>query len=152
MTRLTYQNRKVPVMAMTDRDGIELTVINDQLGGMLDYYAGEINDIATGIYSLFVAYDGRERHVTWNEVLEMSDRLRLWALDIRATVEFQQQRERVGLRCVALVANLSAFNIYRYAMEGRHRALTTTDRPIIWFTREPTEDELEWLRLFARAR
>lgn len=135
-----------------DSIGIEDIVINRALGGLLDYYAGEINDIATACYSLFVAHDGRERLVTYNEVLEIADRLRLWSIDIRATTEFQRNCELGAMRTARIIASLTAHQIYSYAMDKRCHALATTDRPIIWFTREPTEDEREWLRLFARAR
>ena len=135
-----------------NRDGIQDIVINRELGGRLDYFAGEISDVATACYSLFVAHDGSERLVTWNEVLEISERLRYWLHEIQATVFYQRQSELAELRAQRARDNLSAFNIYRLAMERRHKALATMDRPIIWFTREPTEQEAEWLRLFARSR
>lgn len=135
-----------------DKRGLEDVVINSAIGGRLDYFASEINDVATACYSLFVAHDGNERLVTWNDVLEVAERLRFWQHELSATVFYQRQSELAEMRAHRARNNISAFNIYRLAMERRHKALATTDRPIIWFTREPTEQEAEWLRLFARSR
>ena len=123
---------------MIDRSHVESILMNKALVDDLAYFASEVSDIVDALCVLH--HEGQTEPVTYNDALAVADRLTWWAESLTISVEVHRSRWTPGGMWLRARAN-------PYAL-----ALPADCFPIIWFTREPTPEELALLHLITNRR
>lgn len=138
-----------------ERLGVEDVLASPQMLDCLIYYVEDLSKVRADLLTLAqliplpVTVEYREHMhqgpITWNMLLEVATRTEVIALSLSRCVERFMRLDREW-------NNVSACSIWwRSRVSSRALVLYSDARPMVWFTREPDEDERMLLAIVRRA-